>query len=70
MSTNNIIKDNCRGCTSLVKILGGAITCIYDEYADECPCSNCIVKVMCRESCAIHDQFREDKGFSTYIGVP
>ncbi len=40
---------DCVGCMASIKRAG----CIgdYDDYVDVCPCRQCIVKMMCVDSC-------------------
>lgn len=47
----------CKGCTSYKK------KCIKDlsDKPLNCPCGNCVVKVMCGEVCSLYIQCYEDE---------
>ncbi len=50
-------KEICKGCLS-ARNFG---TCFFIEYdiEDKCPCTECLIKVMCRESCAKRFKIKE-----------
>ncbi len=46
---------DCKGC------LGIDHDCYYDSYIEElkCPCTICLIKVVCNEACNSFDEFTE-----------
>jgi hypothetical protein len=55
---------HCEGCLSHIYFLekGEVIYCTLKEYNDEgqCPCSRCIVKMICEHACNDYHAFRND----------
>jgi len=56
----------CKGCSNAINNNEGCTVCIepVSERGEECPCSICLIKMMCRHSCL---EFRDycnslDKG--------
>ncbi len=62
MNVRRFIKEICRGCM-LSSRLG---LCFFVEYNIEykCPCSECLVKVMCRDSCDERIKTKHELGTS------
>ncbi len=68
-----MMNDDCKGCSTYDD-------CIKDysikDYAsdenvflnvrEECPCSRCLVKVVCREGCNDWSRFRKDNKYDKY----
>lgn len=51
--------EGCRGCMSFTSPDGFTPFCMYDNYADKCPCVRCVVKMMCENSCPDFEIFRD-----------
>jgi hypothetical protein len=51
---------NCKGCY----VING---CIYKEHSTLCPCSICLIKVVCREICDEHLDFQIKTKRSDFI---
>jgi hypothetical protein len=46
-------KEECKGCT----ILDEAYSCLwFHEDISQCPCSVCLIKVICRRPCDLLDK--------------
>lgn len=50
-----MITDNCEGCYT--HITNGNLTCRYVVNDGTCPCSICIIKVMCHDGCKDFDDY-------------
>lgn len=50
------MNDNCKGCFVITE------TCqiVKKGYQDGCPCSTCIVKITCKQSCDTFTNFDHD----------
>jgi hypothetical protein len=64
----------CEGCLSYTYYISERRTliCALMEYNDkgQCPCYNCIVKVMCQDTCDVFMRFRNNavtKGANTNV---
>lgn len=45
------MRNECNGCSSLpIEVSGIEAGCFYDR-TDGCPCSRCLIKMMCETSC-------------------
>lgn len=55
----NHMKKYCDGC--LIKNIAGTESCKYEHLnmLGKCPCSNCILKMMCLEGCDERQQFAD-----------
>jgi len=51
MKHNGQIKNMCKGC--YVQDI-----CIYIKYSETCPCTMCIIKMMCNVKCPERKNFR------------
>lgn len=67
--------DYCKGCYSNVASMCDHY-CSYTKYSPnaECPCSECIVKVMCNDPCDKFEEFMDNlevlgnlKGKKSYV---
>jgi len=57
-----ITMDCCKGCATYIGA-GEYHDCAYAEYNKKgaCPCSKCVVKVMCVEPCDEYDEWIQHK---------
>ncbi len=59
------MNESCKGCATYkygaVDYEGGEKTCHYHGYNDkgQCPCTECIVKVMCNVNCHAFAKFTD-----------
>ncbi len=49
--------NNCEGC--LTYSTSDAEHCKDDNSNGECPCTACVIKVMCNDSCKTFNDFRD-----------
>jgi len=54
MKTMNEIYEECKGCGVINKC---GLKPKYKTIKEECPCINCLVKGICRESCKSFDKY-------------
>ncbi len=52
----------CKGCPALTQ----SVMCFFEEYdmEEECPCIECLVKVMCKFSCRKRYKIKQEISFS------
>jgi hypothetical protein len=53
--------DHCEGCCTSFNSQDESCQLSKHNDSGQCPCSTCIVKVMCEKSCDDFDEFRKDK---------
>lgn len=51
------IEENCKGC--LTYSTSDAKHCSSDNSNGKCPCTTCVIKVMCNDACETFNVFRE-----------
>ena len=53
------MNDHCVGCISYIASKYD-LYCLYSRYSTngECPCSECVIKVMCKDPCNEFENFR------------
>jgi len=54
--------NNCKGCNSDKH-------CAYTEYSNDCPCSKCLVKVICLDICDELLEFNSNYHMKTMKGM-
>ncbi len=64
--------SNCDGCFTLIN-LNGYLSCSYffNNKDGSCPCTNCLVKVICEEACSNYKKWgvKMNTNFSEGINI-